>query len=134
MEISIIALLSSLITEDNLSSTTLSLIILSSLLVLYKFVLKPIHGKVGSAASERTLKELVISDLEKIKNLQELLNKLNKLIETVSGIKELTKENNKEIEAMKRDVENIKSILNQFQGHLLYSNPRSSDFGNKELK
>jgi predicted RNA-binding protein (virulence factor B family) len=48
-------------------------------------------------------------------------------------VEDLSEGSYREIRELKKDVEQIKQILNQFQGHLMYSD-KSNSFGNRELR
>ena len=58
---------------------------------------------------------------------------LDKLVEKLDGVDEVAKNNGRDLTEIKHDVENIKQILNQFQGHMMY-NDQPRNFGNRELK
>ena len=68
-------------------------------------------------------------------NFDVLIEKFNKIAEVLVTVECVDKENGKELDELKRDLEHIKQILNQFHGHLIYNaERRAAYFGNKELK
>lgn len=136
METSIISIINGILENGAISDTGLLLIIIILILCGYKYILKPIYDKVFVIPSLDNVKELVseCNDNEKL-NIDELTKKLQKLELLLDSINDIDKGSYREILELKKDIESIKQILNQFQGHMMYSGSRrSSDFGNRELK
>ena len=103
--------------------------------VLYWKVLKPMKARIDLIPTSPECQVLIDTQTSDSKaEMGELLDKLDGIIESLSEIGDLDGSSYKEIITLKRDVEGIKKILNQFQGHFLYSNSRGGDFGNRELK
>ncbi len=90
-------------------------------------------SKLNSVPSVDTVKEIATenTNINKL-NLEEVSNKLDKVIEVLDEIEGAGKDNRRDIKDLRRDVEQIKQILNQFQGHFMYNNP--GHFGNRELR
>ena len=136
MEAGFFSLLSDVVTAGVVTDGTLLLFIFALAWMGYKYVLKPLSDKVDSLASADDLNKVMeehdnFSEYE----IEELSKKLEKLLEKLDVVEELSKNHDRDIQDLKRDIEHIKQILNQFQGHLMYSgNRRSPDFGNRELK
>ena len=131
---SLFTLISDLAKDGVLADSTLLLIIISLLGVLYKFFLVPMLDKLNSAPSTDTLTTaLKQSESNTEVKIEEVSKKLDKLIEVLDEIGDTGDSNRRDIKDLKRDIEQIKQILNQFQGHLMYSN-NPGHFGNRELK
>ncbi len=131
---SLITLISELVKDGIVADTTLLLVIISLLGVLYKFFLVPMFDKLSSVPSLDSLKQIIKeSDGKSELELKEVSNKLDKLIEALDEIESTGNSNRRDIKDLRRDVEQIKQILNQFQGHFMYSGG-PSHFGNRELK
>ena len=76
-----------------------------------------------------------VQHLETLENtLINMQSIITKVADILDGLDDLDKDTNKEVQNLREDVDKIKQILNQFQGHLMYRGSRSNDFGNKELK
>jgi chromosome segregation ATPase len=88
--------------------------------------------KIRSVPNEDSLKQIVKENSSELE-LKEVSNKLDKLIEALDEIESTGNSNRRDIKDLRRDVEQIKQILNQFQGHFMYSGG-PSHFGNRELK
>lgn len=124
METGLLAILNSLIENGILADATLFLIIISILVYGFSFFIRPIYQKVDKLGTPEQIKTEI--------NVEELSKKLDKMTKVLDEIKEFDRDSYREINELKRDIEQIKQILNQFQGHLMYG--RSSSFGNRELK
>jgi hypothetical protein len=135
VESGIFLLISDLVSSGVLSDTTLLLILIAIMGLMYKYIFRPMQRKmdvlIDKAQLDRVVNDLELSTCEKV---EELSKKLEELLNVIDHIEEFGKDNSREILNIKHDVEQIKQILNQFQGHLMYGNRMSSDFGNKELK
>lgn len=131
---SLISLIGDLVKDGSLADTTLLLIIISLLGVLYKFFLVPMFDRLSSVPNVDDLKQIIKASEDKSEiELKEVSNKLDKVIEALDEIESTGNANRRDIKDLRRDVEQIKQILNQFQGHFMY-NGAPSHFGNRELK
>lgn len=100
--------------------------------------------KVLAPMKEKLDKIPEITDIEKmqksvreIENLRitELKDKLEDINNTIGKIEFIDFGVSKDITDLKSDVEHMKQVLNQLQGHIMYSDHhKTSIFGNKELK
>lgn len=124
METGLLAILNSMIENGILADATLFLIIISILVYGFVYIVQPMAKKLEGLATIEQIKHEV--------NIEELSKKLDKMTEVLDEIKEFDRDSYREINELKRDIEQIKQILNQFQGHLMYG--RSNSFGNRELK
>ena len=134
MESGILAIISILIEKGIIADTSLFLIIIALLLVVYVYVLKPIKDRIFKVPTDSSIKELIdeAAKLE-VLNIDEASKKLDRIIDVLDKVAEVGKDSHRDVSEIKRDIETIKQILNQFQGHLMY-NRTNSDFGNRELK
>jgi hypothetical protein len=131
---SIITLLSDAAKEGIIADSTLLLIIIALLGFLYKFFLVPMLDKLKSVPSNAQIKEsLKESENNSDLKLEEVSKKLDKMIEVLDEIEDNGDANRRDVKEIRRDIEHIKQILNQFQGHLMYGGG-PSHFGNRELK
>lgn len=131
---SIITLLSDAAKEGIIADSTLLLIIIALLGFLYKFFLVPMLDKLKSVPSNAQIKEsLKESENNSDLKLEEVSKKLDKMIEVLDEIEDNGDANRRDVKELRRDIEHIKQILNQFQGHLMYGGG-PSHFGNRELK
>ena len=124
METGLLAILNSMIENGILADATLFLIIISILVYGFVYIIQPMAKKLEGLATIEQIKNEV--------NIEELSKKLDKMTQVLDEIKEFDRDSYREINELKRDIEQIKQILNQFQGHLMYG--RSNAFGNRELK
>lgn len=136
MESTIFSFLLDLITKGSITQNSLILSILLVLLFIVYYFIKPMFNKMNTIPSKDEIgiffSDFYKKDDDKINEFNSLMStKLNDIIETLEEIEELDKDNYKDTKELKRDIEHIKQILNQFQGHLMYSR---NDFGNKELR
>lgn len=136
MDVQLISIINLLIEKGILADTSLILIVISMLVLGYKYILKPIHFKMKDVPTKEDLGEVLDQKFKtESLNLDELSKKLEKLTELLDAIEDIERDSYRELEALKHDIEQIKQILNQFHGHLIYSGRRrDSDFGNRELK
>jgi len=137
MESQFFEFISGLVERGVITDTGLILFLILIISGLSYYVVKPIYYKVLSIPTVDDVKEIIINtakseelNIEEIE--KEINSKLDKLIEVLDEVEDLEKGSYREIKELKRDIEQIKQILNQFQGHLMYG--RNSDFGNRELR
>ena len=118
-----------------ITTETLLLLLNGLVIVGYFKVIRPLKDKIDTiatiddirATSDATAKEGKI-------NLGEIITKLDKIIDNIDEIQNLDGNTYREIINMRRDVESVKRILDQFQGHMMYGGRRAGDFGNRELR
>lgn len=132
MEGSIFSFIASLIAGGTLGTNSLIAIVILMLCVLSYYIFRPMFNKLNSMATKEELEELIQAKKDIDHGyVQDLESKLDNLIEIMDEIEKLDSRNNREIQELRRDIETIKQILNQIQGHMLFSR---NDFGNKELR
>lgn len=117
-------------------STETLLLMLNGLVIFgYIRVIKPLKDRIDTLATLKDIKESNdASTKEKKINLDEITEKLDKIIDNIDEIQDLGGNKYREITNIRRDVETVKQILNQFQGHMMYGGRRVEDFGNRELR
>ena len=117
-------------------STETLLLMLNGLVIFgYIKVIKPLKDRIDTLATLKDIKESNdASTKEKKINLDEITEKLDKIIDNIDEIQDLDGNKYREIIDIRRDVETVKQILNQFQGHMMYGVRRVEDFGNRELR
>lgn len=137
MEASIVALLNMVLQGDNSTGNAIILLLLALQLYVYKYIMKPMYDKIRNIPDNDIREE----KSEKFKELnlshfKELETKLEKLEKVLDEMLDNQKGSKRDIDDIRTDISNVKSILNQFQGHMMYSGQgrRSSDFGNQELR
>jgi hypothetical protein len=137
MESGLVSILGVLFDRGILTTFSIELTTLVAIYYLYKLVLKPMLVKVEKIPTLEEIKETVTTAAapEDI-HFEEIAKRLEKLMEELDKHFDEEITNSRDIADIKRDIEYIKQILNQFQGHMMYSSGdrRSSDFGNRELK
>jgi hypothetical protein len=126
-------IIADLVSDGIISDTALLFIILGLLWWAYKNSILPLKKRIDEIPTYSEVKSYA-DDLDDghIDSLKEVSMKLDKIVEELDSIEELGKENRRDIQDLKRDIEHTKQILNQFQGHLMYNN--RGDFGNRELR
>lgn len=134
MESSLFTLISELANGGVIADSTLLLIIIGLIGLGYSYVLKPLVTRSENTASLDNIKAIADEiHKENELNIEEVSKKLDKIVEVLDEIESTSENNRRDIKELRRDVEHIKQILNQFQGHLMYGGG-PSHFGNKELK
>jgi methyl-accepting chemotaxis protein len=134
VESSIFALISDLVKDGAVTDTTLLLIIIGLIFLGYTQIIKPLMSRVEKVASLENVKKIANDvQLKTELNIEEVSKKLDKIVEVLDEIESNGENNRRDIKELRRDVEHIKQILNQFQGHLMYGGG-PSHFGNRELK
>ncbi len=118
-----------------ITTETLLLLLNGLVIVGYFKVIKPLKDKVDTIATIDDIRATSDTTSREGKiNLGEIITKLDKIIDNIDEIQDLDGNTYREIINMRRDVESVKRILDQFQGHMMYGGRRSEDFGNRELK
>ena len=117
-------------------TTEMLLLLLNGLVIVGYFkVIKPLKDKIDTIATINDIKATSDATSREGKiNLGEIITKLDKIIDNIDEIQGLDSNTYREIINMRRDVESVKRILDQFQGHMMYGGRRSEDFGNRELR
>ena len=132
MEATIFSVINSLFEKGIITDTFLLLIIIAIQLLSYKYILRPIFDNIKVIDQfKKNLDEHYAGDRIE---LDKICKSLDKIIRMLEEIEKEDGSSSKDLISLKQDVEKIKQILNQFQGHLMYGTRRSSDFGNRELK
>lgn len=118
-----------------ITTETLLLLLNGLAIVGYFKVIKPLKDKIDTIATIDDIRATSDATSREGKiNLGEIITKLDKIIDNIDEIQNLDGNNYREIINMRRDVESVKRILDQFQGHMMYGGRRSEDFGNRELR
>lgn len=136
MESGLFTILETLINKGVLADTSLFLVIIAILIYGYKFVLSPILEHVKAAPSLDEIKVIAQprNEVEGV-NVEEISKKLDKIVEVLDEVEDFGRGNYREVKELKKDIEQIKTMLNQFQGHFMYNrSTNSGDFGNRELR
>lgn len=100
----------------------LSAVIIAMIIFLYKYVLEPMQTRIQDLPTRNDLKELIdeSNEIEEL-NLEELTNKLNEISESLKDIEGLDRGSYRSIKEIRKDVDEIKTLLVQFQGHMMYN-------------
>ena len=118
-----------------ITTETLLLLLNGLVIVGYFKVIKPLKDKIDTIATIDDIRATSDATSREGKiNLGEIITKLDKIIDNIDEIQDLDGNTYREIINMRRDVESVKRILDQFQGHMMYGGRRAGDFGNRELK
>lgn len=118
-----------------ITTETLLLLLNGLVIVGYFKVIKPLKDKIDTIATIDYIRATSDASTKEGKiNLGEIITKLDKIIDNIDEIQNLDGNTYREIINMRRDVESVKRILDQIQGHMMYGGRRSEDFGNRELK
>ena len=102
---------------------------------VYRLIIKPTFSKIQELPTSSEVEIMTTSSSDQIDVIMKRLEKIVKRLDEL-GVDIEKSNNQKEIDEFRRDLEQIKQILNQFQGHMLYGSGTrlSSDFGNQELR
>lgn len=135
METGLFALLSDMTKNGIIADTTLLLIIIGLMFLAHKHILKPLVARVNTLPTTTDLDKRFNHKIElNEKHVREILLKLDAIEERVRKVEEFTALEGAEFQDFKRDIDLIRTMLNQFQGHMMYGGRRAGDFGNQELK
>lgn len=128
------SILSEAIKDGRLSTESLLMLLNGLVIAAYMMVVRPIKEKIDTLPSIVDVKDIIdeTNKIDKVR-LDEIAARLDKIVKDIDEIHGLDEDTYREIINMRRDVETVKQILNQFQGHMMYGR-RSGDFGNKELR
>lgn len=131
----ILKMISESAANGTIADTTLILITIAVQFLLYKYILAPMKNRVDNIATVAEVTACVNSvDDVHVKTLDIVLKKLDELEKKVEQLEDCLKVEQLDRNIIKRDIESIKTILNQFQGHMLYNNNHGEAFGKIELK
>ena len=129
------SIISEAIKNGYITTETLLLLLNGLVIVGYFKVIKPLKDKIDTIATIDDIRATSDTTSREGKiNLGEIITKLDKIIDNIGEIQDLDGNTYREIISMRRDVESVKRILDQFQGHMMYGGRRAGDFGNRELK
>jgi len=133
---SVIDTLNKLYDAGILSNASLSMSIILVLLLGYKYLLYPMYKKVMKLPTSDDIKTITKENAVAEKEaIAELMKKINIVYEHLEKIEDFDKDSSRDIKELYNVVKEIKTVLTQFQGHMLYSQGRrTEDFGNRELK
>lgn len=133
METAFFTFITKLVAGGAITANGLIMSVIFLLLIMSFYIFKPMYKRIKEMPSKEEVKTFF--DQKKEIDEAEVCNinaKLNKILDTMGKIDNLDENNFKEIESIRRDLENIKQSLNQFQGYMLYS--KNDNFGNRELR
>lgn len=134
MEAALISFFTQLVASGSITVSGLIVIVIVMLIGITYYLLTPIHKTVKGTPSLDDVRELINSQGNVDAAHVESINKtLDEIIKKLEEIDSYDRDNYRELKELRRDVESVKQILNQFHGHMLYGRT-PSDFGNKELK
>jgi len=133
MERLVEAILTSLENHGVIIDSGLIIVFSVGFVMFYKYVLKPLKEMVNLLAKKKHVFEirdqLMDSEKSSYQAVMEKLEKINAMVDDISDKETIV---DRDVIDIKKDVEDIRMILNQIQGHLMYSKP--AGFGNRELK
>ena len=132
----LIAFFTSAATSVGITDAGLSVILIILLGLLHRYVFKPMHKAVDDIPTHKDISDLIDKGTQAgNKELQAVVDKLNKIEHKIERIESSESITDLSIKDLRRDIESVKTILNQFQGHMMYGvDRRSSDMGNQQLK
>jgi len=132
----IISIINDALRNGDISSDALLILMTLLIVIGYINVIKPLQEEINTLAIQND-NDTITSEKWFQKGSEELdkiLENMNKIISNIDDTNDISKSSYKEIIDMRRDLETVKQILNQFQGHMMYGYRRQDDFGNKELR
>lgn len=133
MESAIFSFLSGLVASGTISTSGLILVVILLLCGLSFYLFRPMFQRLKSMPTKTEIEEIMKLKKSFDKDCIDNVNiKLDKVLEIMDKIDDLDANNYREVKEIRRDIETVKQILNQFQGHMMYS--KTNDFGNRELK
>lgn len=135
METQFFAFVAGLVSDGEISVEKLVVVNLLFMVSITYYFVRPIFNKNKLLPNKEEIKNLISSVENKpsLDAIDRLTLKVDKLSETIDSLEIHDISYSKDMEMIKRDIEMVKQMLNQFQGHMLYGQ-RQSDFGNKELR
>jgi len=134
MENLIAGTVSKIFSDLGLADGGLGLATIALLVVLLKYYIIPIKAKLDAFPSDEVIDKHFTATVfydAKIKDIQSSLENLCILLNKIADTENTA---DREIKQIKEDVEKIKVILNQFQGHMMYNANGRNEFGNRELR
>lgn len=130
----LLSIFSSAAASSGVTDVGLSIMIITLLGFLYKYTLLPIHLKVHKIPSESDITKIIESGMnQSIKEISIIVKKLDNIEEKLKTLdnSDITADIN--MKEIRRDIESVKTILNQFHGHMMYGR-RAGNIVNQELK
>lgn len=113
--------------------TAVSALTLAVLGLLWRFILGPMNERIKSVPTADDVVGIVRDvQARQMNELRAVSAKLDEIETKLSAISDSENTGTHNMSEIRRDIEVVKTILNQFQGHMLYGN-RSFD-GNQELR
>lgn len=149
MEETFLGIFKDIVSSGAISPDNILLLELTALAAVSYYFLRPMYEKMKTLITKEEIVEIlekrVHDETTEIENyiaqtvkdetrqLEDIINRLERLYDRIESIDENEKSSYKEMKEIRRDIESVKQILNQFQGHMLYGR-RATDFTNQELK
>lgn len=113
----------------------LLILLITSVGLMYRYIFKPMHEKINEIPSYSEVSDILDSNLKmSLDTLADVSRRLEKIEEKLSKADISDDLNHISMKDLRAEIESVKTILNQFQGHMMYGGRRSSDFGNQELR
>jgi len=132
MENLIAGTVTKIFSELGIADGGLGILSIALMVISLKYFLIPIKNKLDTFPPDEIINKHFNATAfydAKIKDIQDSLTVLETALNKISDVENTSE---REIKQIKEDVEKIKAILNQFQGHMMYNT--RSDFGNRELR
>jgi len=132
MENLIAGTVTKIFSELGIADGGLGILTIILMVISLKYFLIPIKNKLDAFPPDEVIDKHFAATVfydAKIKDIQDSLAQLDATLTKMSDVENTSE---REIKQIKEDVEKIKAILNQFQGHMMYNT--RSDFGNRELR
>ena len=134
MESVFFSFLANLVTAGSLTTPMLVLILILLVCLLSFYIFRPMYRLIKEIPTKHEINDFIDSKKEFDKvYLDAVGNKLDSILKIIDRMGDVDQETSREVNEMRRDIESVKQILNQFQGHMMYGNT-TSDFRNRELK
>jgi len=124
-------LLTKMIETGQLSQSSIPVLLVVLCILGFKYIFNPMKKRIDDMPLKGDVDKTIAALKENI-NFEDVLLKFDKICELINKLEEIDKSSYNEINSFKHDLEHIKQLLNQFHGHLLYSDNRPK-YGNKEL-
>jgi len=132
MDMEIVSLVVHLVENDLFSIHSLLVFLIGIVFHVFWNYIRPIKTKVDDIPDITAMKEALFvhaaEDNTNFGNLKVTIREIEKLLEKIENNQCNHKDSTKDTQ---KDIEQIKQMLAQFQGHMMYGSSR--DFGNKEL-
>lgn len=120
--------------SSKISAASLSIIIIMLMSFSYRYLFNPMFERIKKLPDSEEMKKIINYQHDKyVEQINVVIDRLEHIESKLSIIDDLENINDVHMKDLKRDIESVKTILNQFQGHMMYGR-RTGDFGNQELK